>query len=69
MKMKSSSLRYHTWKDIGGPVGLLLDGLFFIFVLVSAACMLAFCFLILVLDYMFSPIVALMSRTHFRPSE
>jgi hypothetical protein len=57
-------LHYHTWKDIGGPIGLLLDGAFFVFVLISAGLMLAFCSVLLGLNYLVSPILALGSRIH-----
>jgi len=57
-------LHYHTWRDIGGPIGLLFDGIFFVFVLVSASLMLVFCTALLGLNYLFSPIVSLGSRMH-----
>jgi len=59
-------LHYHTWKDIGGPVGLILDGTFFVFVLISAFFMLIFCSVLLVLDYLLSPILALGSKIQTR---
>jgi len=59
-------LHYHTWKDIGGPIGLILDGAFFVFVLISAFFMLVFCSVLLVLDYLLTPILTLGSRIQTR---
>jgi hypothetical protein len=56
------ALRYHTWKDIGGPIGLILDSAFFVFVLMSAFLMLIFCSALLGLNYLLAPILALVSR-------
>ncbi len=58
-------LHYHTWKDIGGPLGLLLDGVFCAFVIVAALGMIGFAFVVLVLDYIASPVLALLSKVHF----
>ena len=55
-------LKYHTWRDIGGLFGLLLDGLFCAFVLISAFFMLALCAVLLVVDYLVSPVLAAISR-------
>ncbi len=55
-------LRYHTWKDIGGPLGLLLDGAFCAFVIVAALGMVVFAFCILLLDYLAEPVLALLSK-------
>ncbi len=55
-------LNYHTWKDLGGPLGLVLDGAFFVFVLISASFMLLFCSVLLGLDYALAPLLALGSR-------
>ena len=55
-------LHYHTWRDIGGPIGLVLDAAFFVFVLVSASVMLVFCTALLGLNYLFTPFLALTSR-------
>lgn len=57
---------YHTWKDIGGPIGLILDGAFFVFVLISASFMLVFCTILLCLDYVLSPVLTLGSRIQTR---
>jgi hypothetical protein len=62
MQTSSHHLHYHTWKDVGGPIGLILDGAFFVFVLISASLMLIFCTALLGLDYLFSPILTLASR-------
>jgi hypothetical protein len=53
---------YHTWRDIGGPVGLVLDLVFCGFVVVAAFFMIAFCTGLLLLDYLLSPVWAVLSR-------
>jgi hypothetical protein len=59
---KASHLRAHTWKDIGGVGGLLLDAVFFVFLLVVSAVVLLFGVIAVVLDYLFSPALGLLSR-------
>ena len=59
---KASHLRAHTWKDIGGLGGLLLDGAFFVFLLVVSALVVLAGALAVVLDYLVSPVLALISR-------
>ncbi len=49
---KASHLRSHTWKDIGGLGGLLLDAAFFIFLLIISAVMLLVGIVAVVLDYL-----------------
>jgi quinol-cytochrome oxidoreductase complex cytochrome b subunit len=68
MKTNSHSpkLHYHTWKDLGGPIGFILDFAFFGFVLVAAFFMMVFCSVLLLLDYLSSPILAFMSRLQTR---
>ncbi len=64
------NLRYHTWRDVGGFFGLVLDGAFCAFVMFAAFLMLAFCSVLLVLDYLVSPLLMLSSRfkkTHAAP--
>jgi hypothetical protein len=58
---KASHLRAHLWKDIGGIGGLLLDWAFFVFLLIVSAIVLVVGSIIVVLDYLFSPLLALMS--------
>jgi hypothetical protein len=58
---KASHLRAHIWKDIGGIGGLLLDGAFFVFLLIVSAIVLLMGGIVVVLDYLFSPVLALMS--------
>jgi hypothetical protein len=58
---KASHLRTHTWKDIGGIGGLLLDGVFFVFLLIVSAIVLAIGAIAVALDYLFSPLLALLS--------
>jgi len=58
----SHPVRYHTWKDIGGPIGLLFDGIFCAFVIVSALAMIVFAYLILVIDYAAAPVLYAVSK-------
>ena len=58
---KASHIRAHTWIDIGGIGGLLLDGVFFIFLLLVSVIVLAIGAVAVALDYLFSPVLALMS--------
>jgi len=55
-------LHYHTWKDIGGPLGLLLDGAFCAFVILAALSMIVFAFFILVLDYIAVPVITFLGK-------
>jgi hypothetical protein len=62
--MKSASLDelgYHTWRDVGGILGLIMDGVFCVFVVLAALCMMALATVILVLDYLVSPVLKLVS--------
>ena len=58
----SHPANYHTWKDIGGPIGLLFDGIFCTFVIVAAMAMIVFAYLILVVDYAAAPVLCLLSK-------
>jgi hypothetical protein len=55
-------LLHHTWRDIGGPMGLLLDCAFCSFVILAALGMMVFVLLILFVDYAGSSVRALMSK-------
>ena len=55
-------IHYHTWKDIGGPIGILLEGVFCAFVIVSAVGMVVLATFILILDYLAAPFLALVSK-------
>ena len=59
------ALHYHTWRDIGCPIGLLLDGVFCAFVIASAMGMVVLAFFILLVDHLASPVLAFASK--FRP--
>ncbi|HEV3272779.1 MAG TPA: hypothetical protein VGZ93_11415 [Candidatus Methylacidiphilales bacterium] len=61
-------LLHHTWKDIGGPMGLLLDCVFCSFVILAALGMMVCVLLILLADYAVSPVRAFMSKLHRRRS-
>jgi len=58
---KASHLRAHTWKDIGGFGGFLLDVAFFVFLLIMSAIVLLVVAIVLALDYLFRPVLSLMS--------
>lgn len=58
---KATDLRAHTWKDIGGISGLVLDAVFFVFLFIVSAFMLLAGFIALILDYVFSPLLSMMS--------
>lgn len=55
-------LHYHTWRDIGGPLGMFLDGAFCSFVIVAAFGMIVFASLILFVDHLTAPVVAFLSK-------
>ena len=59
-------LHKHLWRDIGGPVGLLLDGAFCLVIILAALGMMIFGLLILFADYVVSPAWALLCK--LRPS-
>jgi hypothetical protein len=61
-------LHDHTWRDIDGPLGLLLDGAFCSFIIVAALGMMPFALLILLADYVISPVWACLSKLRpYRP--
>jgi hypothetical protein len=63
--MKKFSLNpefgYHTWRDIGGLFGLFLDLAFCVFVVFAGILMVAFCTVLVLLNYLSAPIWAAMS--------
>jgi hypothetical protein len=61
-----SKLHYHTWRDVGGLLGVIFDVAFFWFVVVSAFFMILFCGVLVVLDYLASPFLAALSRMPHR---
>jgi hypothetical protein len=64
---KASHLRAHTWKDVGGIGGLLLDGAFFVFLLITSAVVVVVGSIVVALNYLFSPVLSLLSS--FRGSK
>ena len=58
---KASHLRAHTWKDIGGVRGLVLDMTFFVFLVFVSVIMTIVGFIGVVLAFVFSPVLALVS--------
>lgn len=64
--MKTSShiseSSYHTWRDIGGPAGLVLDLLVFVGILIAAAFMMVVGTGLLLLDGVASPVLSLFAR-------
>jgi hypothetical protein len=55
-------LHDHTWRDIGGPIGMLLDGVFCAFIIVSALGMVLLASFVLLVDHLTAPILALASK-------
>ena len=53
---------YLIWKDVDGPIGLLLDGAFCSFVILAALGMMPFALLILLADYVVSPVGSFLSK-------
>ena len=64
MKLLSGhpKLHYHTWRDIGGLLGLILDIAFFGFVMIAALFVLILGVALLFFDYLTAPILAIISR-------
>ena len=64
--MKTSShfseSSYHTWRDIGGPVGLFLDLLMFGLIIVAAFIMMIIGTGLLLVDHVASPALSLFTR-------
>jgi len=57
-----------TWRDIDGSIGLLLDGVFCLFVFLVAFGMMPFALLILLVEYVISPVWGFIERTaSYRP--
>jgi len=65
---KASHIRTHTWKDIGGVPGLILDAGFFLFVLLGACAMILVGVIALLLDYLAHPFLALLRLFPTNPS-
>jgi hypothetical protein len=59
---KASHLRAHTWKDIGGIGGLLLDAAFFVFLVIVSTMVVQVGGIVVVLGYLFSPLLALLAQ-------
>lgn len=55
-------LHDHTWRDVDGPIGFLLDGAFCSFVIVAALGMMPFALLILLTDHVVSPAWTFLSK-------
>jgi len=51
-----------TWRDVGGFIGLLLDGAFCSFVILAALGMMPFALLILLADFAISPVGSFLSK-------
>jgi len=58
---RASPLRAHTWKDIGGISGLLLNTAFFLFLLIASGFVLLIGSFIVILSYLFHPLLDLLS--------
>jgi hypothetical protein len=57
----------HTWKDVGGISGLLIDGCFLLFLMFVSGLMLLAGAVVVIADYLCHPIVLLLSRSHGQP--
>ncbi len=57
-----SESSYHTWRDIGGPVGLFLDLFMFILIIAAAFFMMIVGTGLLLADHVASPVLAFFSR-------
>jgi hypothetical protein len=55
-------LHDHIWRDINGPIGLLLDCAFCSFVMVVALGMVPFALVILLADYVILPVGAFLGK-------
>jgi len=61
-KFTLNTSHFYTRKDVGGPVGLLLDTAFFSFLICVALAMMAFGILILIVNHLVAPLLALVSK-------
>ncbi len=63
MKTMSSfdEYSYHTWRDVGGFFGLIMDGAFCVFVVIAALAMMVLATIILGLDHLASPLTRLLT--------
>jgi hypothetical protein len=59
---------YHTWKDLGGPLGLLIDGIFLAFVVIAAFFMIVLSCIVVSLDYLFAPVLNFVTRPKAKTS-
>jgi hypothetical protein len=59
MKKNYPTLHYHTWKDLGGPIGLVLDSVFLVGVLIAASFMILLGVALVALEYLATPFVSL----------
>ena len=57
-----SESSYHTWRDIGGPVGLFLDLFMFGFIIVAAFFMMIVGTGLLLVDHVASPVLTMFAR-------
>jgi len=58
---KASHLQAHTWRDIGGISGLLLNTAFFVFLLITSSFVLLIGTIVVILSYLFHPLLDLLS--------
>jgi hypothetical protein len=61
-KMTLNPSHFYTRRDVGGPVGLLLDTAFCSFLILVALGMTVFAVLVLIVNYIVSPVFALMNK-------
>lgn len=66
---KASHLRAHTWKDVGGVGGILLDLTFFVFLLVVSVIVIVIGSIAVMLDFLFSPLLTLLTMGRRSPKK
>jgi hypothetical protein len=55
-------MHYHTWKDVCGPVGLVVDAAVCSFILMTALCTVALAIVILLVSHLIFPFVVLLTK-------
>jgi hypothetical protein len=64
-KITLNPSHFYTRRDVGGPIGLLLDTAFCSLLILVALGMAAFAFLILIVNYVVSPLLALLNKLRY----
>jgi fatty acid desaturase len=61
LRKKTSHLQAHTWKDIGGIGGLLIEAAYFVFLIIVSGFVLLIGTIVVILSYLFHPLLDLLS--------